>query len=552
MVAGAVEAIGGSPGRHAKLGEQRLWTPTRVLLALTLLTSLLGFAQKAPCRDGSTWVHEHQYTRACYSDVVALYSSEGLAQGDLPYYDHPVEYPVVIGVVMQVSSLMTRAVTAAFPDDKTSEAQRAFDRSPTPANRNSRDNAASIARGRHFYDLTWVLVTICALVVTVTTARLSGRRPWDAAMVALSPALLLHATTNWDLVAMAFAGLALVAWSRRHPVTAGVLLGLATATKLYPVLFLLPLLALCLRARKVRSWGALAATTALVAAALTLPVYLTAPSFADTANGQVKVLASPVDRFGTEGLSALLPQACRITQTAARTSRYVTGRCPSKQAAGTTQEQATNAVYRFFDLNQTRGADWDSLYLQVQHLHTDHGRLKGLRNTVAGWVSDTTSPPAHLNQWVAGLEVLVMGGLAALTLLAKRRPRVPQLLFLTVAGFLLANKVDSPQYVLWLVPLAVLARPRWRPFLAWQAAEALVLLSRFYFFVSNDKPGQGVSIGWFFAAILLRDLMIVLYAAFVVRDIVRPELDVVRADGVDDPAGGVLDGAPDRRTPVLV
>ncbi len=552
VVAGAVEAVGGPPGRHARLGERRLWTPTRVLIALTLLTSLLGFAQKAPCRDGSTWVHEHQYTRACYTDVVALYSSEGLAKGDLPYYDHPVEYPVVIGAVMEISSLMTRAVTAAFPDDKTGAAQRAFDKSPTPANRNTRDYAAAIARGRHFYDLTWALVTICALVVTVTTARLSGRRPWDAAMFALSPALLLHATTNWDLVAMAFAGLALVAWSRRHPMTAGVLLGLATATKLYPVLFLLPLLVLCLRAHKLRSWGALAATTALVMAGLTLPVYLTAPSFADTANGQVRVLASPVDRLGTDGLSALLPQACRITQTAGQTSRYVTGRCPSMPAVGTTQEQATNAVYRFFDLNQTRGADWDSLYLQLQHLRTDHGRLKGLRNTVAGWVSDNTSPPANLNLWVAAVEILVMGGLAALTLRAKRRPRVPQLLFLTVAGFLIANKVDSPQYVLWLVPLAVLARPRWRPFLAWQAAEALVLLARFYFFVSNDKPGQGITIGWFFAAVLLRDLLIVVYAAFVVRDIVRPELDVVRADGVDDPAGGVLDGAPDRRAPAVV
>ena len=40
------------------------------------------------------------------------------------------------------------------------------------------------------------------------------------------------------------------------------------------------------------------------------------------------------------------------------------------------------------------------------------------------------------------------------------------------------------------------------------------------------------------------------FAAMVVRDIVRPERDPVRSDGVpehrDDPGGGVLDGAPDR------
>ncbi|MCW2599297.1 MAG: putative transrane protein [Frankiales bacterium] len=506
VVAAAVEAVGGPPGRHARIGDRRFWTPMRVLIALTLLTSLLGFAQKAPCRDGSTWVHEHQYTRACYSDVVALYSAEGLSSGQLPYYEHPVEYPVVIGGVMELSSLMTRAVTAALPSH----------------------GSEVNARGRHFYDITWLLVTICALVVTVTTARLAGRRVWDAALFALSPALLLHATTNWDLIAMALAGLGLLAWARRRPAAAGVLLGLATATKLYPVLFLLPLLFLCLRAAKLRAWGVAAAMTVLVAVGVSAPVYLTAPSFADVNGAQTKVLDAPLSRIGTDGLFKAL--------------------APHQRVNGV---EATNAVYRFFELNQTRGADWDSLYLQAQHLRTDHGSLKGVRNAIAGFVTDGTSPPTKLNLLVAVLVLLVMAGIAVLTFIAPRRPRVPQLLFLTVTGFLLVNKVDSPQYVLWLVPLAVLAHPRWRPFLAWQAAEAVLLLSRFYFFVSNDKPGQGIDIGWFFAAVLLRDLLLVGFAAYVVRDILRPDDDVVRRDGVDDPAGGVLDGAPDRRAVAL-
>ena len=538
VVAGAVQIVGGPPGRHARIGDPRFWTTTRVLLALTLLTSLLGFLQKAPCRDGSTWVHEHQYTRACYTDVVALYSAEGLSSGQHPYYEHPVEYPVVIGGVMQLSSVLARGLANAFPDDRTDKAekaltaaQRAAAEHPTDAAlaakvtaaQSSRDYAESIARGRHFFDLTWLLVTICALIVTVTVGRLAGRRPWDAALFALSPALLLHATTNWDLIAVALAGLGMLAWARRHPAIAGLMLGLATATKLYPLLFLVPLLFLCFRARRMRPWSIVAAVTVAVAVGVTAPVYLTAPSFADVNGTQTKVLGSPLSRLGDDGLSAVLPH------------HTVNG------------VRATNAVYRFFDLNKERGADWDSLYFQVQHLRTDDGALKGLRNGIAGLVTDHSSPPTKLNRWVIVFELLVMGGIGVLALRARRRPRLPQLLFLTVAGFLLANKVDSPQYVLWLVPLAILARPRWRPFLAWQVAEAALLLARFYFFVGNDKPGQGIGIGLFFATVLVRDLLLLVFAGFVVRDVLRPSYDVVRQGDVDDPAGGVLDGAPDRR-----
>jgi hypothetical protein len=38
---------------------------------------------------------------------------------------------------------------------------------------------------------------------------------------------------------------------------------------------------------------------------------------------------------------------------------------------------------------------------------------------------------------------------------------------------------------------------------------------------------------------------VVILAALVIRDILHPEHDLVRTAGEDDPAGGVLDGAPD-------
>jgi hypothetical protein len=152
---------------------------------------------------------------------------------------------------------------------------------------------------------------------------------------AVAPLLLLHGSTNWDLVAMALAGLGLLQWARRRPLAAGLLLGAATATKLYPVLFLVPLLALCLRAGRLRAFGSLALATVLTPVLLSLPVYLVSPSFAEVGGVQTVVAGSPLDRLGDEGLSAVLPKTDR-------------------EAPDGTPVTGVNAAYRFFELNTTR------------------------------------------------------------------------------------------------------------------------------------------------------------------------------------------------------
>ena len=484
VVAGAAAALGGAPGRHSRIDGRRFWTPVRWLVLLTLLTSLLGWWQKSPCRVHA-WEDEYQYTRGCYTDVFALYFAERLDEGRAPYTEHPVEYPVVIGGVMQVAA----SVVAAFPEDE---------------------------RPRRFYDVTWALLTACAVVVVVTTARLAGaRRPWDAALFAVSPVLLLHGSTNWDLVAMALAGLGLLQWARSRPLAAGVLLGAATATKLYPLLFLVPLAALCVRAGRLRAFALAAAAAVVTPVLMSLPVYLTVPSFADVGGVQTAVAASPLGRLSEQGLEALLPKTEVTTP------------------EGTTVT-AVNAAYRFVDLNTTRPADWDSLWFLLQEARGEP-------------LDAAPGAPRRLNLAVAVLFLGCLAGIVWLALVAPRRPRLMPLLFLTVLAFLLTNKVWSPQFSLWLVPLAALARPRWGPLLAWQAAEALVLLTRFYFFVSGSAPGKGIDVEWFLSAVVVRDLALLLVAALVVRDVLHPELDPVRGDGTDDPAGGVLDGAQDQR-----
>jgi len=464
-------------------------TPMRVVLCLTVLTCVLGYLAKAPCRT-HPWANEYQYTRICYTDVFALYYAEQLGakvdsngntvgRMSVPYRDHPVEYPAVIGGLMWSAAAVTNLVHPDQPGDGTD------------------------TRDRTFFDITALMMALFALATTWALARLVGRiRIWDVAMFALAPMLLFHAYTNWDLAAVALATLGMWAWSRTTPLTrltdywpaalAGLFFGVGIATKLYPVLLLIVILALAFRAARLRHALVCVAAAAAGFALAYTPAWLLSRSFP-----------------------------------------FPDSHCSDRHPL--------SAWRWFWSLNTIRGSDWDSLWFLGEH-----ARGAPLDNPSCG------EAPRLLNTYVGVATVAVVLLVVALILFASRRPRLPQVGFLLVAGFLLVNKVDSPQYVLWLLPLAVLARPRWRLFLLWQATELLVLVARFYFFVGNDaatagRSPQGLPIDWFFTAVVIRDVVLVTLMAMVVREVLRPDHDVVRRDGTDDPAGGVLDGAPDRR-----
>jgi hypothetical protein len=192
----------------------------------------------------------------------------------------------------------------------------------------------------------------------------------------------------------------------------------------------------------------------------------------------------------------------------------------------------------FYAFSKDRGADWGSIWYMLEHFNVPvlgNGELSAL------------------NKMSAAFFAAACVAIAVLALAAPRRPRLPQLCFLVLAAFLMTDKVWSPQYVVWLVPLAVLARPRLWPYLLWQLAEIAYFFGIWgylifvYFMQGNPVTGyHGISSGWYFAALLARFLTVSLLAAYVVRDIIDPERDVVRALGHDDPAGGVLDHAEDR------
>jgi uncharacterized membrane protein len=545
--AGEAGSRGGDDAATSSIGSPWYRRPVtlRLLLVLTFLTCLLGYAEKAPCRDTRNWSNEFQYTHLCYSDVVALYGAEGLADGKRPYLDAPVEYPVLIGAAMQGAAEVSRLAPARGPGQQ--------------------DLAVAL-----FSDSTGVLLTLAAGVVVACTAYCCGARRRDALLVALAPSLLVHAFTNWDLLAVAFAAGALLAWSRRAPRLAGILLGLGAATKLYPIFLLVPFGLLCLRAGRLRVWARTAGWSIAAFALVNVPVYLVAGWFTEDEQrgpGLADVLR------GGGGLGAAL--------------------APHHSVAG--GPVATNALLRFLHLNSTRVADWDSVPFALQYLAADFSarafapvhlialgvtlvivlslawsaRWSGRRlgAVAVGGVLALVLVGAGLPRLLAytrrvgtfgvtGLNfttglafAAALAAIAVLVLRAPRRPRVAQIAFLTVVAFLLTNKVFSPQYVLWVVPLAVLARPLWRPFLVWQATEVAVLVTRYYFFSGAAADGApGLALGWFVAAVALRDVALLVLSALIVRDILHPERDDVRgADPAgDDPVGGVLHGAEDR------
>ncbi|MQA25453.1 MAG: DUF2029 domain-containing protein [Micromonosporaceae bacterium] len=194
---------------------------------------------------------------------------------------------------------------------------------------------------------------------------------------------------------------------------------------------------------------------------------------------------------------------------------------------------------RFFRLSSERGVDWGTLWYVGAHFPTG-GDRSGF--DLFHWLA---ADPSRLNKaWVL-LFVLCCAGIALLTFMAPRRPRLAQLAFLVVACFLLVNKVWSQQFVLWLIPLAVLARPRWGAFLAWQVAEVCYFLT-FYGTLIMASGGDEVFPGWVFVLTsVARWLTVAALVVFVASEVLAPEHDVVRAKGADDPEGGVFDGARD-------
>jgi uncharacterized membrane protein len=167
----------------------------------------------------------------------------------------------------------------------------------------------------------------------------------------------------------------------------------------------------------------------------------------------------------------------------------------------------------FWRFNSDRAADLGSVWLLLDQRFD----LSLTSSTINMWSW------LVFGAWCVG--VLVLGMTAPAT------PRLAQLGFLVVAGFLLVNKVYSPQYVLWLLPLAVLARPRLRDQVIWQLGEVAYFASVWWYLGNFLAPADGGDAEFYWFAIIVRMLAELYLVAIVVRDIIWPRYDPVRELG---------------------
>lgn len=327
----------------------------RVLLA-TLIT-LLG----AALLEWSLYGHGGH---DALSDLPGRYFAWHLSPSAFPFINRPVEYPVVIGYVAWVWASLLHSCTQFFVAN----------------------SIVAVA----------VILTISALL----RARGAGRI-WRWAF---APMLFIFAFHNWDALALLPAIFGLLAAEAGMDATAGVALAIGASIKLFPGLFLPPLL--------IQRWLAgdrRGALRMLIGAAITT-------------------------------LLINLPVALRTPSGWAFAAKFQ-GR---------------------------RSATWGSIWYWIF-------RTPGISNFVA-------RNPSHVANLAAAAALLIT--LVAISVLAVRRNlSVVEIGAAVLASFILANKVYSPNYDLWIVPFFVLlpiARRHWITFCVGDIGVSLLVFGRFH------------------------------------------------------------------------
>ena len=142
--------------------------------------------------------------------------------------------------------------------------------------------------------------------------------------------------------------------------------------------------------------------------------------------------------------------------------------------------------WRFFKLNESRPADLGSLWQALNIFNIN---------------------PSNINFYWIALFLLISLAIVVKLLRRSTVPTLAETAFIFVALFTALNKVYSPQYILWLAPLAVIAltEKKNRPaFWIWQGSEALYHFAIWEYLGGYAGAKFALPPKWYAAAIFLR------------------------------------------------
>ena len=142
--------------------------------------------------------------------------------------------------------------------------------------------------------------------------------------------------------------------------------------------------------------------------------------------------------------------------------------------------------WRFYKLNLERGADWGSLWLAFSQLGL------GLTN---------------LNYLSVLLLLIGVSAIAVFLFEIRYTPTLASIAFIVLATVMVASKVYSPQYVLWLTPLAVIALTSAKDlpaFWIWQGGEVIYHIAIWQHLALVTKAHFGLPAGGYAVLTLLR------------------------------------------------
>ncbi len=449
-------------GDRAGLGARLTSLGLVLLTVLCGITLILGFVNKDRCTGPrfDQWgrsqpdFEERRYQEVCYSDIQTLWIGRDIDRHVFPYVHGKltdkgepvggvVEYPVLTGVFIWASAL--------------------------PAHTDA-----------EFLLYSALLLAPFGLATAWLLGRMSG---WRALLWAVGPPLVMYAFHNWELPVVLCATAAFYVvhhgWGRRgaerplltRATVAAVLLGLGFAFKVYPAIFVLPLM-----------------------------LYVLTGGRGGAEFG---------DRAGPDWRGALRVAATAIGTAIAVNVPFMVAGFEGWRASFTFQllrkaDITTNSIW-FWGFRPDSEPD----NVPVQELIGVLSPLLMLISFVVacgiGW---TRYQKEGTYPWVPVAAAML-------------------------CGFLLLHKVHSPQYTLWLVPMFVLLRVRWGWIVAYFAADLAMGIGifRWLYEVFYGKHGgvldglaaQAVMVGVWGRAALLIGLF---FAFLTARETFRERLTV--------------------------